>query len=228
MSEWWTYRLSDFLLFSPDTYFRLIELCHRAVWPLQLLTALAGIVILVLAARGRTVLHGRIIALLLAAVWLWVAWDFLLHRYATINWASRWFAASFALEALLLVAFGVVGTRLTRGAITPNSQRIGLAIFVFALFLHPFVGVLVGRQWMQVELFGITPDCTALATLGIIHFLAQKRRLVLLIIPLSWCAVSGATLRAMQAPDALLLPATVGVMLLASLYAWWVRRRGGL
>ena len=26
MSEWWTYRLSNFLLFSPRTYYRLFEL----------------------------------------------------------------------------------------------------------------------------------------------------------------------------------------------------------
>ena len=25
MTEWWTYRLSDFLLFAPDTYRRLFE-----------------------------------------------------------------------------------------------------------------------------------------------------------------------------------------------------------
>ena len=34
MSEWWTYTLSDFLLFSPRTYYRLFELHHRALWPL--------------------------------------------------------------------------------------------------------------------------------------------------------------------------------------------------
>ena len=31
MSEWWTYRLSDFLMFSGATWYRLLEL-HNAAW----------------------------------------------------------------------------------------------------------------------------------------------------------------------------------------------------
>ena len=31
MSEWWTYRLSDFLLYAPRTYFRLFEL-YNDTW----------------------------------------------------------------------------------------------------------------------------------------------------------------------------------------------------
>ena len=37
MSEWWTYRPSDFLMFAPDTYWRLFELHNAAWWPLGLL-----------------------------------------------------------------------------------------------------------------------------------------------------------------------------------------------
>ena len=33
MSEWWTYHLSDFLLFAPRTYYRLFELYNAAIWP---------------------------------------------------------------------------------------------------------------------------------------------------------------------------------------------------
>jgi hypothetical protein len=36
MSEWWTYRLSDILPFSAQTYFRLFELHNAAVWPAQI------------------------------------------------------------------------------------------------------------------------------------------------------------------------------------------------
>ena len=33
MSEWWTYTLGDFLMFSPATYWRLVESYNRDVWP---------------------------------------------------------------------------------------------------------------------------------------------------------------------------------------------------
>ena len=35
MSEWWTYRPSDFLMFAPRTYWRLFELHNEAWWPAQ-------------------------------------------------------------------------------------------------------------------------------------------------------------------------------------------------
>ena len=42
MSEWWTYHLSDFLLFSPRTYYRLFELYNAAIWPAQIVALGAG------------------------------------------------------------------------------------------------------------------------------------------------------------------------------------------
>ena len=45
MPEWWTYSLADFLLFSPRTYYRLIERHNDAVWPAQLVTLGLGVLI---------------------------------------------------------------------------------------------------------------------------------------------------------------------------------------
>ncbi|HEY1226717.1 MAG TPA: hypothetical protein VGF26_05300 [Ramlibacter sp.] len=109
MSEWWSYRLSDFLLFSPRTYYRLFELHNVAMWPMHVAALALGVALLVLALRGRE----RAAGALLAACWLWVAWAFLLQRYATINWAAPWFAAGFAIEGIALLlasAFGAART----------------------------------------------------------------------------------------------------------------------
>ena len=38
MSEWWTYTISDFLMFSPRTYYRMLERYNTAIWPGQILT----------------------------------------------------------------------------------------------------------------------------------------------------------------------------------------------
>ena len=73
MSEWWTYSLSDFLLFSPRTYYRLFELYNLAVWPWHVLAIVLGLAVLVLWLR-RGAWQGRTVAVLLAACWLFVAW----------------------------------------------------------------------------------------------------------------------------------------------------------
>lgn len=216
-SEWWTYSLSDLLLFSPRTYYRLFELYNEAVWPMQVAAAAIGFVILALLLL-RSPVAGRIMALLLAACWAWIAWAYLGRSYATINWAAVYFAYGFALQALLLLLVGAAGlVKFTK----PESRfaPVGLGLFVFALLIQPLIGPLLGRSWSEIELFGLAPDPTVVATLGVL-LAADRIRFALMIVPLLWCAIGGATLSAMGAPEAIILPAAG---LLAVLLAGWDR-----
>jgi len=277
MSDWWTYRLSDFLMFAPRTYYRLFERYNAEVWPAHAVALAIGVVIGVLvfksarpdaaggarnAAPGtdgrREALALRAWALpaacaLLAGGWLWVAVMFHLRRYAEINWAAAWFGAAFALQAVLLLV--VAGASLWRGGHGPVAQRpaaaagfaaspasfvsgpagwrgtAGLGLLLYALLVHPFVGRVFGRPWTQAEFFGLAPDPTALATLGLLLMLRPTGRVergrqggaggaiawMLWPLPVLWSLVSGATLWAMQAPDAWLMPAAA---LLAGGVAW--------
>src|SRR5512134_642137 len=216
MSEWWTYTLSDFLLFAPRTYYRLFELYNREIWPAQLLALGAGGAILLASRRGGAA-PGRLAAALLAGCWLWIAWGFHLQRYATINWAATHFAAAFASEAALLVWTGVVRGRLALGSIDPVVRRVGLGVIVFALVVQPLIGPLAGRDWAQAEVFGTAPDPTAVATLGVLLLASDRVRWALLVVPALWCAVTGATLWAMGAPDAAVAPLAALVVLAAAI-----------
>src|SRR5215204_6205191 len=201
MSEWWTYSLSDFLLFSPRTYYRLLELYNLAIWPAQLLALAFGVLILALLRPGPA-WQGRGVAAVLAACWLWVGRAYFLERYETINWAASYFAFAFAVEALLLlwiaVAYGLLF-----GPRSHPTGRAGLAIFLFALGVQPLIGPLLGRPWTQAEVFGIAPDPTAIATLGILLTPNGRARWELLAIPVIWCVISALTLWTMGSPDAL-------------------------
>jgi Family of unknown function (DUF6064) len=212
MSEWWTYSLSDFLLFSPSTYYRLFELYNRAIWPGQLLTVCFGVLILFLV-RLRARWSGKVIALILAALWAWVAWAYLLERYETINWAASGFAAGFALQAALLLwhsAFGDLSWELS-----PDwTGRLGLGIFLFALGLYPVVGMAAGRPWSQAQIFGITPDPTVIATAGLLLTAHGRPRWLLLAIPLIWLSISTLTLWAMDSPEAS-VPLVAGLLAVA-------------
>jgi hypothetical protein len=210
MDEWWTYGITDLVLFTPDTWFRLFEQYHRDWWPLQLACATMAVVI-VLCLWLKPARGGRVIALLLAAGWTWTGWAFLHIRFAPIHWVADWYAVAFFLQALLLFVCAV--SRRGMEFQTGKSARAGFGVFVLtgALLVMPAVAYLTGREWMQAELFAMTPDATALATLGLLLLAKGRVALWLMMIPVAWCLITGATLWALEAPQAMLLPA--GAML---------------
>jgi hypothetical protein len=197
MPEWWTYTLSDFLLFAPRTYYRLLERHNAAVWPGQLVALTLGLALLALL-RRRERWQGRAVAGVLAVLWGWVGWSFVGTRYATINWAAGYLAWMFAIEAGLLVWIGARGSLGFRAA----RSGAGLALFMAALVLYPMLAPLLGRGVGPAEVFGIAPDPTAVGTVGLLLMADGGGRAALLAAPLLWCLLAGLTLLAMGSPEA--------------------------
>lgn len=202
MADWLTYSPSDFLLFAPRTYYRLFALYNESIWPGQFLALAVGVAIAALLLR-RDAKRNRAVPALLAACWLWVAWAYLLTRYDTINWAAKYFAAAFALQAVLLIAVSL-RRRVHLGPSSDTKNRFGLALFIFALAVQPLAGpLLFDRPWMQTEIFALAPDPTAVATLGALLLSVRGRAAWLLMpVPLAWCAVSAMTLWTMGSAEA--------------------------
>ena len=223
MSEWWTYRLSSFLLFSPRTYHRLFEIYNRAVFPAQVLAL--GLGLWILLSRWRGAEGPRRAMAILAACWLFVAVAFLALRYASINFAAVHFAWAFGLEAALLAIVGVARRGLAFDRPTGAVARTGMAMFAFALLVEPLAGPLLGRGWRQVEVFGVAPDPTAVATLGLLLAVRGPGRGILMAVPVLWCLTTGAFLAAMGAPDAWVPPVAAALAVGLAARQAWVRRR---
>lgn len=201
MPEWWTYSLSDLVMYSRQTYYRLFELYNVEIWPAQIVAIGAGASIWSLLRRADA-RRGRIIAAFLAVCWLWVAIAFHAKRYTAINRAAVDFAWGFGVEAVLLVWAGVVRGRLVFDRDGRPMARAGVAIFLFALAVQPVVGLVFGRTWRQLEFFGLAPDPTAIGTLGLLLLAAGRTRWELIVVPAVWCLISAAMLWAMKTPDA--------------------------
>ncbi len=233
MSEWWTYRPSDFLLFSARTYYRLFEIHNAALWPAQALAMALGGVLLWLAWRGGRG-TSRAACAMVAAAWVFLAGAWFLWRYATINWAATWFGAFFVVEAALL--FGLASARACPALISRTPTRalsirrgVGTALLLAAL-AYPLLAPLLGRPWTQAEVPGLMPDPTAIGTLGLLLLLdaGEERRLprvvrmawmaALWAIPVGWCLISGMTLWTLRAPEAIIPPALAALALVASVF----------
>ena len=221
MSTWWTYSLSDLLLFSSETYHRLFELYNKAIWPTPLLFLAIGILIPVLV-FWKPAWQGPFISAVLAVSWGWVAWAYHLQHYATINWAAPGFAMGFVGQALLFLWSGIIRGRLVYRPAIAVIDWIGFGVFGLALVIQPLLAPLLGRAWIQAEIFGVAPDPTAIATLGLLLLTGRRVYWTLLILPAVWCLISGAILAAMASPLALIPPIAAVVVISAAL---WKSRR---
>jgi hypothetical protein len=191
MSEWWTYRLVDFLMFSPRTYWRLVATYNQDVWPLQCFAILAGVALIWLAARGPPA-GARIVLAALALAWLAVGWGFHWQRYATINWGARYAAVAFAVEATLLLLVALARP----AAPVPARRRrrgMGLALALAGVLLYPMLSPAMGRPWLQAEVFGVMPEPTALVTVGFVLALQPRFRWGLGVVPALSLALGAAT-----------------------------------
>lgn len=200
MSEWWTYRPEDFLMFAPRTYWRLFELHNLAWWPAQVLAVLSGLAIAVGLWRGQPAVL-RLASVVLAVFGAFVAWAFLWQRYAVINWAAAGLAWAFGVQAIgLLVLAGRSSLVLAAGRV---RRHVGLGLMFWAVLVHPLLALAMGRPWVQAEVLGLAPDPTAIAMLGVLlcaDAVARATRVLLAVLragALAWCAVSAATLATM-------------------------------
>ena len=222
MGEWWTYRPSDFLMFAPDTYWRLFELHNAAWWPAPAMLTLAGIAWLAWAARGGAAAP-RAGAAGLALAWALAGTAFVLGRYAQVNWAAT-ALATLPLAASLLLGLLAARTDL-RAAAGSARRRAGLLLVAWALAAHPLLAWAAGRPPAQAEVVGLAPDPTAIATLGLLLLArgpsAATRRLgrAAWTAGAGWCAISAATLWTLGSAQA--------AVPLAALAVAWAATRGG-
>lgn len=215
METWLTYSAEDFLLFSAPVYWRLFELHNAAVWPGQIVAVLAGVVLLVLLV-GRFSYAGILISIILALAWSATGLSFL-PRYATINWLAADLVPVFLIQSGLLIALGGFGNAL-RPRAGPIRRWIGGSICVYGLALHPFLAIVDGRRLAGAELFALTPDPTAIVTLGIVVVAGGRYRTwALAIIPLTWCLASWATLATLGAWQAWILASVMLSVLTAGM-----------
>jgi len=187
MDKLTSYRLSDFILFSESSYYRQFELYNQAIWPLHILSVIISLVILY-ALWKRPARAGRYITAVFVIAWVWVAYAFLYQRFYQIHVVAHWYALAFVIQALLIAWYGFYENRLSHFMPGRPASTLAYTMLSISLLIYPFIAVMADRSWRQSEMFALTPDPTAIATIAIL--LLYRTPVVLFIIPVLWLLVS--------------------------------------
>jgi hypothetical protein len=223
MSEWWTYRPADFLMFAPDTYWRLFELHNAAWWPLGLLANVLTLA-LAFALWQRQARAARPGMALMAALSALCAWGFVWRLYVPINWGAQALAGLYALAALgWLLLNGASSEGVNGEASSARRSRAGTLLLLMAALSWPLLAPADGRPIVQAEFIGLAPDPTAVAGLGLLLHTRPATRAgrclwwALLALGALACLTSAATLATLEQAQAFAPLAAAAIALGAAL-----------
>ena len=173
--------------FTQEQFLTIFTQYNLAVFPLQIVFIILGIVALWFVVK-KSPISDRIILLILIFFWFWMGIVYHILFFSSINPLAYAFGVLFIIEACLLIYLGVIkkqaGFSLTKDMYT----LIGLIFIVYAMIIYPVIGTAAGHGYPRLPTFGL-PCPTTIFTFGIFLLSDKKFPLPLLVIPLIWSMI---------------------------------------
>jgi hypothetical protein len=189
------------LPFTTAQFFALFASYNAAVWPVQIGAYGLGLVALGFA-LSRGAQAGRIVASVLAVMWLWTGAAYHLLHFTAINPAAWLFGGAFLVQGGVFLAIAARGRDLVfEPALRGTRRGLGLFMVAYAAVLYPLLGRLAGHAWAEIPAFGITPCPTTIFTLGMLLLASSNLPWWLLTIPALWAVTGGAAAVLLAVPQ---------------------------
>lgn len=198
--------------FDAETFSRLFAQYNAAIWPAQAGALVLGLTTLWLAVKPRP-WSGRFIAASLAAFWLWCGVVYHMQFFATINWAAWGFGAFFVLQGIAFLWSGTLRGHLDFRFAGTRGDWCGLGVAAFAILIYPSLSWAVGREWLEVGMFGVAPCPVTIYSLGLLTMCKPRIPLGLLVIPVLWSIIGMSTAWALARPEDMTLVAAASLTL---------------
>jgi len=174
--------------FTVEQFFDVFGTYNAAIWPVQVLAYLLGLVALVLAFR-ESKLSGRIVSGILALFWIWMGVFYHIAHFSVINPAAWIFGVFYILQGLLFFLIGAILGRLAFRFILKPLPIIGACFILYAMVVYPLLGISFGHSYPRAPMFGVAPCPTVIFTIGILLWAAKPVLAYLLVIPLLWSII---------------------------------------
>jgi hypothetical protein len=174
--------------FTVEQFFDVFGTYNTAIWPVQVLAYVLGIVALALALR-ESKLSTRIVSGILALFWIWMGIFYHIIHFTAINAAAWIFGIVFVLQGLLFLLVGTLFQRLVFRFILKPLPIIGACFILYATVIYPLLGISFGHSYPRSPMFGVAPCPTTIFTFGVLLWATKPVPAYLLVIPLLWSIV---------------------------------------
>ncbi|WP_286264098.1 DUF6064 family protein [Thalassotalea atypica] len=185
MTEWFSYSLEDFLLFSPEVYWRLIQQHSVNFGAIAIVIEVIAIIAFYYLKHN----HKRqIVITILIGAWCSVGWFFFIKQYAAINTFAQYLGYACLIQSLfLLISLLKERTSIQQVSLTMSVdtwsrlQNNVTLICLSSVIIFPVLAALLGFNW-GTGVIGILPLPTI--TISLISVLLFKSRMRLFLLPI--------------------------------------------
>jgi hypothetical protein len=195
------------LPFSPEQFLSVFVNYNTAIWPVQVGAYMLGCLAIFLLFWKAS--HAdRIVAGVLAAMWLWTGVAYHGIFFSTINKAAYLFGTFFVIQGAYLLYSGVYHNRLRFGLGAGIASWLGMALVIYAAVLYPLIGMSAGHFYPEMPVFGVTPCPVTIFTFGLFLLTNAPISRWLLVVPFCWSLIGGSAAVLLHVPQDWLLLAS--------------------
>jgi len=174
--------------FTIDDLLFIFERFNLAVWPLQIISYILGLVAIFFAIK-QIRYSMKVVLVILSFYWLWAGIVFCLMYWAPSYISGYGFGFLCIIQGFLFL----------KSAIKPNFTdcprtnlhfSVGLIVIIYAMAVYPVFGYFLGHIYPKFLPFGLVPCPTTIFTFGIFLLLNKKFPRYYLVVPFI-VAISG-------------------------------------
>lgn len=175
--------------FTSEQFLAVFADYNTAIWPVQIAAYLLGSLAATLL-LFKTREADRIIASILALMWLWTGISYHGLWFSTINKAAYFFAVLFVIQGCYFLYLGL--SRQVHFAFRLNVVCwIGMGLIAYAAIIYPLVGMATGHSYPHMPMFGVTPCPVTIFTFGLLLLTTGQVPRGLLVVPFIWSLIGG-------------------------------------
>ncbi len=167
--------------FTLEKFLLTLENYNLDIWPLQIVSYILGIAVIVLAVK-KTRLSNRVISLILSFFWLWSGIVFCILYWNKSFKFALIFGILLIIQGLIFI-YSFLKQNISFSYTWNRYSAIGILLIFYAMIAYFLIGLFIGHTYPQSFPFGLVPCPTTIFTLGILLWTDKKVPKHIIIIP---------------------------------------------